>query len=211
MALIVLTGPDGCGKDTQIKLLADRLRAQGRSVHVFSVFDGAKKIFPTETKEAILLKVDPFMQSLTPESRPVFITFLLTASLADIKKSPETIIIYNGYCYKYWASEFAYGARVDNLTSLERLLPRPDLVLYIDTDLEITLKRKQRFSGYECGFAPAPNASEFYKFQQKVRESFQKLFLPDEAITIDGNLHREEVANAIWQTLEKKMPLREIK
>ncbi len=142
--LIVFEGIDGAGKATQVKLLEDRLRAEGKRVAVF-----ASPRYDTPTgkivKDALsgaygdFVGLSPYLSAL-----PYLLDF--AASRDDIREAlKEGIVI----CDRYISSTVAYhsakltGSLAEEFIGLvetiayERLgMPLPDLHVYLEVPVE---------------------------------------------------------------------------
>lgn len=208
MKLIVVTGPDACGKDTQTELLNDYLKQNGYHSQRLSIWDSFQDFHGVGDPQTLQKVVQTFLLRFSGESRSLFLTSCLKNSLAKILPSTE-IAIFNGYFYKYWASELSYG--VDPILWSERLkglFPQPDLTFFLDCPPDVALLRRERWSDYESGLAsgikghePKPNLQTF---QKRTYQNFKSI-LPtiSQLKMIDGILSKTDVHQKIVESLGK--------
>ena len=135
--LVVIEGIDGAGKTTQARLLAEQLQEMS-----FSVVSSRE---PTNGKWGKLLKESAKTGRLSPEEE-------LNAFIEDRKEHVEGLIrpqLENGRVVildRYYFSTVAYqGARGLNVQELmqrnEEFAPEPDLLVLLDVEPEIGLRR----------------------------------------------------------------------
>jgi len=166
---IVLDGPDGSGKSTQIQLLKETLEKQG--VEVVSLRDpGGTKI--GEKIRRILLDTDNSEMSVRCEA------LLYMASRAQLYSQHIDPALRQGKCVlcdRWISSTYAYQAVAGKLgpqefiqlaeASLERTWP--DLSIIIDLASDVGLQR--------AGEKPDRMEQKSIEFHQQVREAFLEL------------------------------------
>jgi len=200
---ITFEGVDGCGKTTQMRKLAGRLRAAGRRV-LETVEPGGTRI--GDQIRRILL--DSANQELCPmaelllyfASRAQNIEELILPALqrGEIVLSDrftDSSVVYQGV---------GRGLGEEAVIQLERMACRglkPDLTLLIDIDLETSLARTRARWLSEAESRMDQQAEEFH---QRVREAYLRLAArePRRFRLIDGRPQAEEVARAVWQAVE---------
>ena len=143
---IVLDGPDGCGKTTQTKLLADWLKEQG--VEVESFRDPGDTAIGEKIRR-ILLNPDHIAMSTRTE---LLLYMAARAQLWEEKIAPalkaNRCVILDRWLSSTCAYQgFAGGFGIDNVVKiaadcLERVWP--DLTVILDVDLETTANRLHR-------------------------------------------------------------------
>ena len=164
--LIVFEGIDGCGKSTQLRMLAERLRARGASV--------------VETKEPTNGPVGKRIREMAQSGNAVAPEEELAWFIEDRREhvrdelEPElakgSIIL----CDRYWLSTVAYqGARGfatdEIMRNSEAEFPIPDLALIFEITADEGLARvKARGGRSEPVF-------EEIEFQKKVEKNFAAL------------------------------------
>ncbi|MBI5645066.1 dTMP kinase [Candidatus Kaiserbacteria bacterium] len=150
--LVVFEGIDGAGKATQLKLLEKKLRREGKSVKTFR-FPRYEHVVGQFIKECLAGKHGDFLKLDAYFTAFPYVTDRILAApqiRAALKKS---IVLTD----RYTPSNFAFGGakvrgslRAAYLKFFEELeygdaqLPRPDLVLYLDTHVETAQKQLKR-------------------------------------------------------------------
>lgn len=204
---ITFEGGEGAGKSTQIRRLAEKLVADGRSVVVTREPGG------TDLAEAIReFILSGSAETLGPEAE----TMLFAAARADHVDRVIRPALARGdwvLCDRFIDSTRAYqgsdGVDAHLLDSLEKIAVgpvRPNLTLILDLPVEIGLDRaNRRRSGTEGGAD---------RFERETIERHQKrrdLFLaiaarePERCEVIDANRSQDEVADAIWQAVRQRL------
>lgn len=195
---IVFEGGEGSGKSTASAAIAERLREAGLSV-VHTREPGGTPA--GELVRALL------HEKLTPQAE-LFAFLVARAQLVAEVIQPalergDTVV-----CDRFAPSTFAYqvhargldGEEVRRANALATGGLEPDLVVYLDVDPEIGLRRKH-------GEAEAIRTGlEGRAFHQKVREGYlaQAAADPERWLVVDATLAPEAVVEAVW---EKLLPL----
>lgn len=156
----MITGLDGTGKSTLIRNLLQR----GMDASVATIWDGMKKS-PFKNRE----QIDAYLSTLSSRSRLLFLTHALVEALDRSHGHGRETLLFNGYYYKYFASELAHGADQGLVRDLSKLFPEPDSVLLLTLPPGECFHRKVSLSGYECGFR-RPGRPSFVAFQEKTGE-----------------------------------------
>lgn len=199
---ISLEGVDGCGKSTQSRLLADTLRAQGRSV-VWTREPGGSE--GAEEIRRLLVEGEPGRWSAETElllftaARRDHLERLIDPALARgdwviTDRFADSTRVYQG------ATRGDLRATVDRLHAL-MIGREPDLTFVLDVDPEAALSR---------GLARRSGEDRFedfgLPFQQKLRAGFCALAadLPDRVRLIDGDGTPDQVAGRIYAALQHR-------
>jgi dTMP kinase len=176
--LIVVEGIDGAGKSTQVKRLAEALRAAGRTVVVSRE--------PTDGPWGKKLRASASTGRMSPDEE-------LHAFIEDRRQHVAELIqpaldrgddvLLDRYYYSTIAYQGIRGGDVAAIRSAnEAIAPKPDLVLLIDFDPQLALSRISQSRG------EVPN--EFEKLDQL--QAIRRIFLECAAVepgifcTIDG-------------------------
>lgn len=143
---ITFEGPDGSGKTTQARLLAEYLQARGYPV-IYTREPGGTEI-SEQIRDVILSTRNQAMQSqaevlLFSAARAQIVAELIRPALAA-----DQIVI----CDRYYDSTLAYqgyglGLDLDALRAITRFATGglvPDLTFYVDVPAEIGLARRHR-------------------------------------------------------------------
>jgi dTMP kinase len=203
----VFEGGDGSGTSTQLALLVQKFAALGHKIPVF--FPTAE---PTKGPVGLLLrsalKNDPAMH-------PDTLARLFAADRGEhlyaesgiIERCQrEELVI----CDRYTLSSLVYQGIECGETlprSLNSPFPAPELLLFLDLDPQIALKRLET--------RPSLEIFEHLEFQMKVRNRY--LSLLDEyrnagvrVELIDASQSVEDVASKVWSALSKMPILEEV-
>jgi len=195
---IVLDGPDGCGKSTQTKLLAQRLRRQGIVTETFR--DPGDTAIGEKIRE-ILLNPEHLAMSTTTE---VLLYMAARVQLWQEKIAPsleqKKCVILDRWlsstcAYQGYAGGFGMN-QVKKLAADSLGMPWPDLTVIVDVDLETAANR----------FSERPDRMEAKprQYHEKVREGFLRLSLQQERIlVVDGTGGIETVHERIKQIISE--------
>jgi dTMP kinase len=195
---ITFEGPDGSGKSTQARLLAERLRGEGRLI-LETAEPGGTPI-GREIREILL---DPANQELVPVAE-LLLMFAARAQNAEQWILPALaqgkIVISD----RFTDSSIAYqgsgrGLGWDAVLELDRIACHglvPDLTLCIDIDSETGLARALARGGAETRLE-----AQSIEFHHKVREAYHELARrePRRFRLIDGADTPEAIAAKVWE------------
>ena len=199
-----MEGPDGSGKSTQARLLAERLEKQGQPCIVTEQPGGSR-----EGKQIREILLDPQLE-IGPKTE----LFLFLADRADhVQKvvkpalmSGKTVIssryFYSTLVYQGMVREVApYDFLLQmNLFAVDNLIP--DLVFYIDVDAGHGLSRAKNSSREKMDYTSGDRIErEGVEFHRKVREGYRRLAerQADLFIMIDATGQgREELGDLIY-------------
>jgi len=198
---IAFEGLDGSGKSTQVKLLTEKLRAQGLKIYATAE--------PTNSPIGQIIR-DIFKHKMEADHRTIAALYAadrldhLTNKTAGILKKIEedhTVIT-----DRYYFSSYAYhGTHMDmnwviNANSLSADLLRPDLTIYIDISPEESMKRlnkgRDSIELYE-------STENLKKVREKYFEAFELLGEKEKIFITDGNRLEKEIATDIWNEVLK--------
>ena len=195
---ISFEGIDGCGKSTQVDLLINKLKDNGKNPVLVREPGGTG--ISEEIRDTLLKTQNSLMSSRTE-------ALLMTASRAQLTKEiiiPE--LANNRYIIadRFKDSTLAYqsGGRGLNLEFLIKLNNfatydiDPDLTFFIDID---PVSAEQRIKKNSLDRIE----SSGIKFQTKVRESYLKIakLFPARFHIIDGSDTIQKIHNSIWDIL----------
>jgi len=196
---ITFEGPEGSGKTTQLKLLAEWLRERGCDV-LATREPGGTAI--SEAIRAILL--DPTRREMQPEAE----ILLFSAARAQIVAQVIRPHLQGGgivLCDRYADSTLAYqgygrGLDLDTLRTITAFATGglvPDLTIYLDIAIEEGLRRKvpQEWNRLEA---------QALAFHQRVREGYLEMAAgePDRWLEVDGFQPIADIQAAIRERIE---------
>ena len=198
---ITFEGMDGSGKTTQMRRLAARLRARGRTV-VETAEPGGTAI--GQKIRRILL--DAANQELSP-SAELLLYFASRAQNVDQTIQPALARGEIVLADRFTDSSLVYqgcgrGLGAETVLALDRVACRglkPDLTLLVDIDVETSLARAHARNSAQ------PNSEtrmdeQAVEFHRKVYEAYQTLAArePGRIQRIDGRAGRDEIEREIW-------------
>jgi len=198
--LIVFEGIDGAGCETQVKLLFDYLKRQGKSV---------ERLYYPDYEGPIGRLIHQYLHKQYEFS--VDIQFLLY--FTDFIKDREKINQWIGegkivICDRYFSSTLAYqglrGFSIKKALELARRfkLPKPDLIIYLKVSPEVSMSRKYK----EKKDLDRNEADK--KFLKKIWDSYEKLIkgkIFSKWVVIDGEKSIEEVFSQIKKIVNEKL------
>ena len=198
--LIVFEGIDGAGCETQVKLLFDYLKRQGKSV---------ERLYYPDYEGPIGKLIHQYLHKQYEFS--VDVQFLLY--FADFIKNREKINQWRKkgkivICDRFFSSTLAYqglrGFPIKKALELARTfkLPRPDLIIYLRVSPEVSMSRKYK----EKKDLDRNEADK--KFLKKVGDSYEKLIkgrIFSKWAVINGERSIEKVLKDIKKIVKPKL------
>lgn len=186
--LIIIEGIDGCGKSTHAKLLTDFLLKQGKKV--------------LHTKEPSYGQLGLLLREYLKKNTPsVADALLFTADRAEhiafeIKPALDSgkIVVCERYMYSTIAYQAAQGLSIEWLKELNSFAVKPDVIILLDLEPEISAKRistNEKFENVE--------------FLKKVRENYLKLAVEENFEIVDASGKKEEVQKEIQKIVLAKL------
>lgn len=205
---ITFEGIDGCGKTTQLRLLAAWLRERGREV-VETVEPGGTAI----GREIRRILLDPANTAIRSRTE-LLLYFASRAQNVDevIRPALES----NGVvlCDRFTDSTIAYqgcgrGLETDVILDLHRIACgalKPDVTVLIDIDLDTSLARARR-RNERTNRNESRIDEESREFHERVRRGYLTLAAdePDRFVTIDGMHPVTEVAARIREAIQNRV------
>ena len=198
---ITFEGGEGTGKSTQVKLLAERLKAAGRDVLTTREPGGTPE---AEALRSLLVSGDTARWSPQAEAllnyaaRDSHLAAVIRPALA----SGQTVI-----CDRFMDSTRAYqgfagGCAMDFIDALERAIvgsTRPDVTLVFDLDPQLGLARAVA----RGGASEDRYERKGLAFHQRLREGFLEIARaePQRCRVIDASQGIEAVAAQVWAAL----------
>jgi len=203
---ITFEGPEGSGKSTQLRMLAARLRAEGRDV--FETAEPGGTPIGTQIRRVLL---DAKNQEMFPTTE-LLLMFACRAQNVDQWILPalakgeivlsdrftDSSLVYQG---------IARGMGAEVVYEVDRIACRglvPDLTLVIDIETETGLQRaharNQRTQDIETRLDEQSVA-----FHRKVRDAYHQLAVdePGRVKLIDGGRDENTVAADVWESVTR--------
>ncbi len=205
LPFITFEGSEGCGKSTQVQLLANRLDMAGIPFLITREPGG------TAIGESIreLLQFAPQSAGMTPETE----LLLFEASRSQLVREVIKAALERGECViadRFFDSTTVYQGVA---RKLDRKIVRqlnafavgdciPDITFLLDADLETA---RSRMKGPRRPDRMEQQADEFY---EQVRDGYQELakWQRDRIVVIKGWQSPEEIAKEIWEMLSSRFP-----
>lgn len=203
--IIVIDGPDGVGKTTQVHLLAEYLASQGAEVHVTRASGGTP--IGEELRKASLS-----LHARRPET-DVYISLAMHTELGhDIqrrKKAGQTIIIDRSPLailgYNLYGAELADRELAEDACKNLLELWSPDVFVYLDTTQKVLDVRRQR-RGNTDYFENQDSA-----FHHRVRQGYEEglellksnLQYAQRLVQIDASKQINAIQKAIQKTVAR--------
>jgi dTMP kinase len=193
-AFICIEGLDGCGKTTQAKLLAKKLRKSHSAVY---------------TAEPSRGKIGTYIRNsyLYGEKRLSIVLEALLFAADRIEHVENEVIpalkegrlvISDRYVYSSLAYQGAAGLSLDWIEKINEHALQPDLAVFIDVDPEAVVSRLK----------PKKSVMEDLETQKKVRQIYLK-FVEDGRLTrIDGDRSEIEVAEDVYAVVTEFLKTR---
>ena len=188
---ICIEGLDGCGKTTQAKLLAKKLRKSHNAVY---------------TAEPSRGKIGTFIRKccLYGEKRlsTVVETLLFAADRVEHVENEVLPALHEGrlvisdrYVYSSLAYQGIAGLSTEWIEQINKHALKPDLAVFIDVDPKTVMRRLK----------PQRSVMEIIETQQKVRDVYLKFVVKGKLVRLEGNRTKGEVAEALTNVVLKFM------
>jgi dTMP kinase len=204
---ITFEGPEGCGKTTQIKLLAETLTARGCNVLSLREPGG------TSIGDQIRAVLHDLRNHEMHPRAEILLYNAARAQIVEQRIKPHLAAGGIVLCDRFADSTLAYQGygRMLNLADVRHIVAfatqnlKPDLTLYLDIDVEAGLARR-RTGGGEWNRMD-DQAVEFYR---RVREGYRALMAeePQRWVSIDAARGVAEIQRDILVEVEKRLTAR---
>jgi dTMP kinase len=190
--LIAFEGIDQSGKETQAQNLRERLRAAGHKVRFLSFPD-----YGTSIGEELARALQGEREYGADVMQLLFVANRHERRDAILEWIDGGLIL---LCDRYRASSIAYGEAqgLDSawLNDIQRLLPEPDLTVYIDIASGTAARRKAHDRDrYERDLG----------LLDRVRASYQRQASQPNWVRIDGERTKEEIAGEIFTVVSARL------
>ena len=207
---ITFEGTEGCGKSTQIKLLANRLTALGHSVRLLREPGGT----PIGEEIRHTLKSSPNNGAMTAEAE----LLLMNASRAQLVREiirPALAageIILSDRFYDSTTAYQGYGRELD-LAKVKAVIEfavgetQPDLTLFLHVPAEVSAERLRSRQSTQPAVRDRIEEAD-RKFFERVAHGFGVIAAsePLRVKSINGAQPVEAVGNDIWEIVQSVLP-----
>ncbi len=201
--LLVLEGLDGAGTTTQARLLGERLRAEGRAVHVTAEPSGGP--VGALVRQVLARRVGgrgggPF--------DPAALALLFAADRLDhhaVEIAPKLAEGVDVVSDRYTLSSLAYqGLATGDLAWVERVnarAPAPSVTLFLRARPAVAMRRRRAASMDREIF-------EISAFQRRVAQGYERAIARLRAagqavVELDGEAPVDAVAEAVWAAVRR--------
>jgi len=202
-------GPDGSGKSTQARILAERLRQEG-----YSVLETAEPGGTPIGQQIRRILLDSANQELRPTAE-LLLMFAARAQNVEQWILPALAEGKVVVCDRFTDSSIAYqgagrGLGSEVVLELDRIACRglvPDLTLCIDIDSASGLARA-RSRNRDAVDRETRLEEQALEFHQRVRAAYHEIAQQEPARfrLIDGRGAREEIAAKVWAEVALRLP-----
>jgi dTMP kinase len=199
---ITLEGPEGSGKTSQVPLLADYLRQQGREVITTrepggtAIGDQIRTVLTALGNAAMQPRTEILLFLAARAQLQVIRPALAEGKMVLCDRYGDSTLAYQGY---------GHGLDLDQLRQMLRFATgglKPDLTLLLDIDVESGLRRKL-YSGGEWNRLDAYAVA----FHQRVRQGYLVLARnePQRWVVVDAGQPPEMVQLALRRALAEHL------
>lgn len=194
--LICIEGLDKSGKTTQSHLLVKALNNRG-----------FKAVYTSEPSKG---EIGKFIERYVLKRRwriPVSVEALLFAAdrIDHVEREVKPmldegkIVVSDRYVYSSLAYQGAAGLDINWIMEINKMVPKPDLAIYLDAPIEVVMERIMR--------KHKRSVMETFETQSRVREIYMSLVRRGDLLLIDGNRPIEEVSMDIQRLVFDKLKL----
>jgi dTMP kinase len=180
---ICIEGLDGCGKTTQAKLLAKKLRKSHNAIY---------------TAEPSRGKIGAFIRKrcLYSEKRLSIVAEALLFAADRVEHVENDVlpalnegrlVISDRYVYSSLAYQGAAGLSLEWIEKVNEHALKPDLAIFLDVDPKTVMQRLK----------PKRSVMETMETQQRVRNVYLKFVAKGELVRLDGNRTEDEVSEGL--------------
>jgi dTMP kinase len=178
-----IEGLDGCGKTTQAKLLAKKLRKIHSAVYTAEPSRGKTGTFIRERCLYGEKRLSTIVEALLfAADRVEHVENDVLPALREGR-----LVISDRYVYSSLAYQGAAGLSLEWIEKINEHALKPDLAVFLDVDPETVMQRLK----------PKRSVMETLETQQKVRDIYLKFVAKGELVRLDGNRTEDEVAEAL--------------
>ena len=186
---ICIEGLDGCGKTTQAKLLAKKLRKSHNAVYTAEPSRGKIGTFIRERCLYGEKRLSPVAEALLfAADRVEHVENEVLPALNEGR-----LVISDRYIYSSLAYQGAAGLSLEWIKKVNEHALKPDLAVFIDVDPKTAMQRLK----------PERSVMENMETQQRVRDVYLWFVANGELVRIDGNRSKDGVSEALFALVLK--------
>lgn len=218
--LIVFEGPDGCGKDEQIRRLVERLRAEYPDREIVVTYEPWDVIdSPSGSRIRRLLRnqepyceIEPGDGKIIParfQTMYVENRYIHWAKLVLPALMRGAIVICSRERMSTYAYGRAFGVSVAEIDSWHAMLPNHDLIIFLDTPVSVCTAR------FVARAQEEDVELEYFETEDKIRRIVNayryvhRLGLLNNVTRVSGAGSRKAVHERVWPHVAKKVESRE--
>jgi dTMP kinase len=200
---ISFEGTDGCGKSTQLRLLAERLRATGQEVVVTAEPGGTpiglqiRKILLDSKNQELSSRAELllYFASRAQNVEECILPAMARGAIVLSDRFTDSTLAYQGA---------ARNLGRDVVLCVHEIACQgvwPELTICLDIDLETSLQRAHTRNQEVTGIDERRMDEQAVAFHERVREEYLRLAeqSPERIKVIDGRANVETVAERIWR------------
>ena len=188
-AFVCIEGLDGCGKTTQAKLLAKKLRKSHNAVYTAEPSRGKIGTFIRNRCLYGEKRVSTAIEALLfAADRVEHVENEVLPALNDGR-----LVISDRYVYSSLAYQGIAGLSIEWIEQINKHALKPDLAVLIDVDPKTVMRRLK----------PQRSVMENIETQQKVRDVYLKFVAKGKIVRLEGNRTKGEVAEALTNVVLK--------
>ncbi len=201
--LIALEGIDGCGKSTQARLLAERMRQEG--IACYATMEPTDSPIGSLIRQIMTGRVKTDNRVIAPLFVADRLDHLLNEVNGILHKVEEGITVISD---RYYFSSYAYQGVdlpmdwVIRANEPNSSILRPALTVFLDIPPKLALERISRNRFQQELFE---EEARLVQVRQKYMEAFRALEGEEQVAVLDGDKSPQAVAEAIWEEVRKYM------
>jgi len=204
LMFIIIEGIDGTGKSTLLRNIEDRINSD-KELNQIVVF---KKREPTTGNIGTLIRnkisngfniddlvINKYLESLFFIDRIENI-FDKDSGVNSILKNKNHLVLQD----RYWMSTLAYQGKDINSNTLNEyeIFPEPDLLIYLDLDVDKALSRIDNRNTTKDIFETKDKLSNIKKVYEELLKQYKGNY-----IKLDANLSEEDIANKAYKSIKE--------
>jgi dTMP kinase len=188
-AFICIEGLDGCGKTTQAKQLAKKLRKSHNAVYTAEPSRGKIGTYIRKSYLYSEKRLSSVLEALLFAADRI--EHVENEVLPALKEGQ--LVISDRYVYSSLAYQGAAGLSLEWIEKVNEYALKPDLAVFIDVDLETVMNRLKA----------KKSVMENTETLRKVRDVYLQFVAKDELVRIDGNRDKAEVTESLADVVLK--------